>query len=64
MLDGSFNQTQDVSVGKRIGKLCLASFDQSDVVQRLKMSRNSGQLFAFHLGQFDYAGLTADELCK
>jgi hypothetical protein len=62
-LDGAFHQTKDVSVGKRIiDVLCLApSFDQSHVVQRLKTSRNSRQLFAFQLRQFGYAGLTAGE---
>ena len=49
MLHGAFHQTKDVSVGKRIvDVLCLApSFDQSHVVQRLKTSQNSRQLFAF-----------------
>jgi hypothetical protein len=61
MLDSAFHQTKDVSVGKRIiDVLCLApSFDQPHLVQRLKTSRNSRQLFAFQLRQFGYAGLTA-----
>jgi hypothetical protein len=60
MLDGAFHQTKDVSVGKRIvDVLCLApSFDQSHVVQRLKTSQNSRQLFAFSSAN-SVSGLTA-----
>jgi hypothetical protein len=60
MLDGAFHQTKDVSVGKRIvDVLCLApSFDQSHVVQRLKTSQNSRQLFAFSSAN-SISGLTA-----
>jgi hypothetical protein len=61
MFYGTLDQTQNVNVGKRIvDVLCLTpSFDKSHVMQRLEASRNGGQLFAFHIRQLSYAGLSA-----